>query len=114
MTRWLQAAMGVHDLKTEPTKPTEPALRPHLDRVLSVVSVLPKGLASKETGDAKTLAAFLRENGPASYGAAGRALGWGATRAWRVEAELRAVGRFRYDKAARAALVAGGGSYDRR
>ena len=46
--------------------------------------------------DAGTFLDFLREHGPHSYGAVARALGWGATRAWRAEAELRAAGRIRH------------------
>ena len=34
----------------------------------------------------------LRLHGPQTYGAIGAALGWGATRAWRAEAKLRAAG----------------------
>lgn len=64
--------------------------------------------------DAETLATYIGENGPASYGAAGHALGWGMTRAWRAEAELRAAGHIRHDKAGRAALLPCGGSHDRR
>jgi hypothetical protein len=38
----------------------------------------------------------LRLHGPATYGAMGAALGWGATRAWRAEAKLRALGLVEY------------------
>lgn len=34
-------------------------------------------------------------HGPATYGATATAMGWGATRAWRAEAELRALGLVR-------------------
>ena len=34
----------------------------------------------------------LRLDGPATYGAMASAMGWGATRAWRAEAKLRALG----------------------
>ena len=34
----------------------------------------------------------LRLHGPATYGAMASTLGWGATRAWRAEAKLRALG----------------------
>jgi hypothetical protein len=34
----------------------------------------------------------LRLHGPASYGAMASAMGWGATRAWRAEAQLHAAG----------------------
>lgn len=46
--------------------------------------------------DAGAFLDFLRLHGPQSYGAVARALGWGATRAWRAEAELRAAGRILY------------------
>ena len=44
----------------------------------------------------------LRLNGPATYGAMASAMGWGATRAWRAEAKLRAAGLLVYggDKSA--------------
>jgi hypothetical protein len=34
----------------------------------------------------------LRLHGPATYGAMASAMGWGATRAWKAEATLRAAG----------------------
>jgi len=34
----------------------------------------------------------LRLHGPATYGAMASDMGWGATRAWRAEAKLRAAG----------------------
>ena len=48
--------------------------------------------------DAGAFLDFLREHGPHSYGAVARALGWGAGRAWRAEAELRAAGQIRHHK----------------
>ncbi|MCC5955178.1 MAG: hypothetical protein JJU07_03675 [Natronohydrobacter sp.] len=39
---------------------------------------------------------WLRLHGPATYGAMAAALGWGATRAWRAEARLRAAGLVHY------------------
>lgn len=48
-----------------------------------------------DASDAEVLLALLRARGPTSYGAAATLLGWGATRAWRAEAELRAAGRVR-------------------
>ena len=45
---------------------------------------------------------YMRANGPASYGAAAVALGWGATLAWQVEAQLRAAGLLRYDNLGKA------------
>jgi hypothetical protein len=38
---------------------------------------------------------YLRIHGPATYGAMATAMGWGATRAWRAEAQLRALGLVR-------------------
>lgn len=37
----------------------------------------------------------LHLNGPATYGAMATTMGWGATRAWRTEAALRALGLVR-------------------
>lgn len=48
--------------------------------------------------DPETYLAFLRSNGPCSYGAAAVALGWGATRAWQADARVRADGRDAIDK----------------
>ena len=45
------------------------------------------------TPDAVEYLAHLRLHGAQSYGAMARRLEWGATRAWRAEAELRAAGR---------------------
>ncbi|MGY6409898.1 MAG: DUF4326 domain-containing protein [Alkalilacustris sp.] len=42
--------------------------------------------------DARTYLAHLTQHGPATVGAVGSALGWGATRAWQAEARLRAAG----------------------
>lgn len=54
--------------------------------------------------DAETFIAFLRDNGPASYGAAAKALGWGATRAWRAQAAANASQRIDFDRIGRAAV----------
>ena len=43
--------------------------------------------------DARAYLAHLTLHGPATVGAAGSALGWGATRAWLAEARLRAAGQ---------------------
>ena len=50
------------------------------------------------------LLALLRDRGPLSYGAAASVLGWGATRAWRAEAALKAAGRIEHDRFGRAAI----------
>jgi hypothetical protein len=52
--------------------------------------------------DAATLTEALRVHGPMTQGVAARALGWGATRAWRAEATLRAAGAVRFDGCGRA------------
>ncbi|MEM8624431.1 MAG: hypothetical protein AAGG47_13020 [Pseudomonadota bacterium] len=46
-----------------------------------------------QQSDAEVLMSLIRSQGPTTYGAAARALGWGAAQAWRAEAELRAAGR---------------------
>lgn len=40
----------------------------------------------------------LRLHGPATYGAMASAMGWGATKAWRAEATLRAAGMVEYSE----------------
>jgi hypothetical protein len=111
MTRWLQAARQEAIRRTELTQPTKPnelltagaALVPG-NRVLSVSSVLSEvGKLSPETPDradgletdAGAYLDRLRTFGPATYGAMATAMGWGATRAWRAEAKLRALGLVR-------------------
>ncbi len=47
----------------------------------------------------------LRLNGPATYGAIASDMGWGATRAWRAEAKLRALGLISIGKLGRAMLT---------
>jgi len=111
MTRWLQAAQRATGAGTELTKPTKrnQGQVNNTDettraRVLSVLSILSEGgraepapvRADGLTPDAGAFLDFLREQGPHSYGAVARRLGWGATRAWRAEAELRAAGRIRH------------------
>lgn len=56
-------------------------------------------------GDADAYARGLRLHGPTSYGVMARALGWGATRAWHAEDELRRAGRIAYDRQGRGRLV---------
>ena len=55
--------------------------------------------------DAATLTEALRVHGPMTQGVAARALGWGATRAWRAEAMLRAAGALSFDACGRAVAV---------
>lgn len=53
--------------------------------------------------DAAALLDLLLHAGPATYGAAARTLGWGATRAWQAEARLRAAGLVRLGEHGKAA-----------
>jgi hypothetical protein len=55
--------------------------------------------------DAATLTEALRLHGPMTQGVAARAFCWGATRTWRAEAALQAVGAVRFDAYGRAAAV---------
>ena len=48
---------------------------------------------------------FLHLHGPATYGAAAVALGWGATRAWQAEAQLKAAGLVQHNSLGKAALT---------
>ena len=112
MTRWLQAAQRATDLGTKPTKPTKPApkaIEGGADTtgrgVLSVSSVLSEGVKADPAPparadgldpDAGAYLDRLRLHGPATYGAMASTLGWGATRAWRAEAKLRALGLVAY------------------
>lgn len=111
MTRWLQAARQEADPRTKPTEPTKPGKRQEesdalatASGVLSVSSVLSEGgtqtpqstiRADGLEPDAGAYLDRLRSQGPATYGAMATALGWGATRAWRAEAKLRALGLLR-------------------
>ena len=108
MTRWLQAAQRATDLGTKPTQPPKPtpkATEGGADTtervVLSVWSVLSEGgradpeppaRADGLDPDAGAYLDRLRLHGPATYGTMATALGWGAMRAWRAEAKLRAGG----------------------
>lgn len=107
MTRWLQAAQRATDLGTKPTHPTKPAskaIEGGTDTagsgVLSALSVLSEGERAEPAParadgldpDLRAYLDLLREAGPQTYGAAASTLGWGATRAWRAEAKLRAAG----------------------
>ena len=48
---------------------------------------------------------FLRLHGPSTYGASATALGWGATRAWQAEAQLKAARLVQYDSLGKAATA---------
>ena len=58
--------------------------------------------------DARAYLAHLTRHGPATVGAAGSALGWGATRAWQAEARLRAAGMVTMGPLGQAVPVTGG------
>jgi hypothetical protein len=103
MTRWLAAAKSVSPAPTQPTKPDKTQPRVERRGVLSgLVGCVGRGEPENRTSprpradglddDAGELLDFLRLHGPATCGAAAAALGWGATRAWRAEAALRAAG----------------------
>ena len=47
----------------------------------------------------------LQLHGPATYGAMASAMGWGATRAWRAEAKLRALALISIGELGRAVLT---------
>lgn len=98
LSRWLDAARRSKGAETKqpPQAPAQP--------VLSVMSVLSEGESAtpapaRVDGLEPEAGAYLdrlRLHGPATYGAMAHALGWGATRAWRAEAKLRALGLVHY------------------
>ncbi len=96
MTRWLQAAKQGRGAGAEHSEPVIAKTKP----VLSVLSVLSEGVRAEPApvradgldADADAYLDRLRLHGPATYGAMASAMGWGATRAWRAEAKLRAAG----------------------
>lgn len=116
MTRWLQAARQDGAPRTKPTKPTKPDERqiefgadatgegvPSVSSVLSErVSPAAQGRADGLEPDTGAYLDRLRIHGPATYGSMATALGWGATRAWRAEAKLRALGLVRLGDLGRA------------
>ena len=113
MTRWLDAARraSMPPDKTVLTDKTHaevvsvardgnPAGVKSVKSVLSAGGIaggVAKSLATGLPTDAEAYLAFLSADGPATYGAAAVALGWGASRAWRIEAQLRVAGLVRYD-----------------
>lgn len=107
MSKWLEAA------KRESGREVMQPQRPEPQPVLSVTSVLSEGgragpAPSRADGlepDAGAYLDRLRLHGPATYGAMAHALGWGATRAWRAEAKLRALGLVRMGELGRAIIT---------
>jgi hypothetical protein len=102
MTRWLQAAKQIAESVTVAAHDDRPALScTPGHRVLSVLSVsseaegadpAPPARDDALDPDAGAYLDRLHLYGPATYGAMASAMGWGATRAWRAEATLRALG----------------------
>lgn len=72
------------------------------DRGVSKVLRVPP-LAQSETPncDPDVVLDLIREHGPTTYGGAALTLAWGASRAWRAQAELRAKGAVRLDQLGR-------------
>lgn len=72
---------GVADVATPPRSKSQP---------------MPPARADGLDSDTGAYLDRLHLHGPATYGAMASAMGWGATRAWRAEAKLRAAGLVRY------------------
>lgn len=66
---------------------------------------MPPARADGLDSDAGAYLDHLRLHGPATYGAMASAMGWGATRAWRAEAKLRAAGLVRMGPLGRAVIT---------
>ena len=102
---WFDAQRALADLGGDDLPPDQPAPE-SVAHVAHVARPLPSkrpALDLTETvQDGATYLAFLANNGPATYGAAAVALGWGATRAWRAEAGLLAAGVAILDRLGRA------------
>ena len=79
---------------SQPPETQNPAFR-----VASVATVAtPPARADGLDPDAGAYLDRLRLHGPATYGAMASAMGWGATKAWRAEATLRAAGMVEYSE----------------
>lgn len=89
------------------TAATKPGARPRSVATVAGVAAAPAE-NSGGTDDAERLAHHLAARGPTTYGAAAVALGWGATRAWKAEAQLIASGRAAFDHLGRAILFSDG------
>ena len=95
---------------SQPPEPRKPAFR-----VASVASVatpprskfesMPPARADGLDPDAGAYLDRLHLHGPVTYGAMASAMGWGATRAWRAEARLRARGLVQMGELGRAVPV---------
>ena len=109
---WFDPHRKLAEIAAHPFEPAKPA--PHVAIVASVATpILQKPqstLRARADGlepDAGAYLEFLRLHGPATYGAMASELGWGATRAWRAEANLRAAGVVTMGPLGRAHPVAG-------
>jgi len=102
---WLDVRAKLAEIEGQPpattatpaTKQADPA--PRVAEVASVATPprpksqpAPPARADGLEPDAGAYLDRLRLHGPATYGAMASTLGWGATRAWRAEAKLRAAG----------------------
>ena len=115
MSQWLRAAQAAEkEIPSPKTKGTEGdkspfgcadsgAIQSQADLLSPFVpSVLGEG---GEKSDPDTLADHLQAKGPRTYGAAASELGWGASRAWRADAELVRSGRAIYDQTGHTTLT---------
>jgi len=110
---WLDVRAKLAEIEGRPpaTSWAEPA--PRVAEVASVATPprsksepMPPARADGLDPDAGAYLDRLRLDGPATYGAMASTLGWGATRAWRAEAKLRAAGLVRMGEQGRAVPVA--------
>lgn len=96
--RALAAIEGAERAPSQPREGGSPAgAAPRVAQVARVARTPPPKLEMiPSAGDAEALLDVLRRDGPLTCGAAAAALGWGATRAWQAEAQLRAAGLVLY------------------
>ena len=94
MTRWLTAARQARAAATEAPAPVPPEVSSVLSGAGNAIGrrAAEAPRVGPELSDAGVYFDFLTRHGPCTYGAAATALGWGATRAWRAEAELSTAG----------------------
>ena len=107
---WFDPHRKLAEIAAHPVEPANPA--PHVAIVASVATPprrkplsAPPARADGLEPDAGAYLDFLRLHGPATYGAMASELGWGATRAWRAEAKLRALGLVGYHEGRAAPAV---------